>query len=189
MIRLNLLPWREDRRRERKQQFQRQLGLMGALGLSVVLAVFVINTSCIGLQEERNQLLSAEIAKLDVRLREIQQLQQQIATLNARRAAVERLQSGRTYPVRLLDELATRVPQGIALKSVKQTDKLTLIGVAQSNARVSELLRALNTDITWLGQPELGETKSANLGQGRDAKKIVEFSISLHQPTPEEKLK
>ena len=64
MIRLNLLPWREDRRRERKQQFQRQLGLMGALGLSVVLAVFVINTSCIGLQEERNQLLSAEIAKL-----------------------------------------------------------------------------------------------------------------------------
>jgi type IV pilus assembly protein PilN len=109
--------------------------------------------------------------------------------LNARRAAVERLQSGRTYPVRLLDELATRVPQGIALKSVKQTDKLTLIGVAQSNARVSELLRALNTDITWLGQPELGEIKSANLGQGRDAKKIVEFSISLHQRTPEEKLK
>jgi len=100
MIRLNLLPWREDRRRERKQQFQRQLGLMGALGLSVVLAVFVINTSCIGLQEERNQLLSAEIAKLDVSLREIQQLQQQIASLNARRTAVERLQIGRTYPVR-----------------------------------------------------------------------------------------
>jgi len=189
MIRLNLLPWREDRRRERKQQFQRQLGLMGALGLSVVLAVFVINASCIGLQEERNQLLSAEIAKLDVRLREIQQLQQQIAALNARRAAVERLQSGRTYPVRLLDELATRVPQGVALKSVKQADKLTLSGIAQSNARVSELLRALNTDVTWLGQPELGEIKSANLGQGRDAKKIVEFSISFQQRKPEEKLK
>ena len=189
MIRLNLLPWREDRRRERKQQFQRQLGLMAVLGLSVVLAVFVINTSYIGSQEERNQLLTAENIKLDTHLREIQQLQQQIAALNARRAAVERLQGGRTYPVRLLDELATRVPQGVALKSVKQTDKLTLSGIAQSNARVSELLRALNTEGTWLGQPELGEIKSATLGQGRDAKKIVEFSISLQQSTPEEKLK
>lgn len=189
MIRLNLLPWREERRRERKQQFQRQIGLMAALGLSVVLAVFVINTHSIGLQEERNQLLSVENTKLDERLHEIRQLQQQIAALNARRAAVERLQSGRTYPVRLLDELATRVPQGVALKSVKQTDKLTLSGIAQSNARVSELLRALNADVTWLGQPELGEIKSANLGQGRDTKKIVEFSISLQQRTPEEKLK
>jgi type IV pilus assembly protein PilN len=189
MIRLNLLPWREERRRERKHQFQRQLGLMAALGLSVVLAVFVINTSCIALQEERNQLLSTENAKLDIRLREIKQLQQQIAALNARRAAVERLQSGRTHPVRLLDELATRVPQGVALKSVKQSDKLTLSGIAQSNARVSEFLRALTTDDGWLGQPELGEIKSANLGQGRDTKKIVEFSISLQQRASEEKLK
>lgn len=189
MIRLNLLPWREERRRERKQQFQRQLGLMAVLGLSVVLAVFAINASFIGLQEERNQLLSSENAKLDGHLREIQQLQQQIAALKARRAAVERLQSGRSYPVRLLDELATRVPQGVALKSVKQTEKLALNGIAQSNARVSELLRALNTDAAWLGQPELGEIKSANVGQGRDAKKIVEFSISLEQRTPEEKLK
>ncbi|NDC08776.1 MAG: fimbrial assembly protein [Oxalobacteraceae bacterium] len=172
MIRLNLLPWREERRRERKQQFQRQLGLMAVLGLSVVLAVFAINTRCIGLQEERNQLLSTENAKLDVHLREIQQLQQQIAALNARRSAVERLQSGRTYPVRLLDELANRVPQGVA-----------------SNARVSELLRALNTDAAWMGQPELGEIKSANLGQGRDARKIVEFSISLEQRTTEKGLK
>ena len=189
MIRLNLLPWREERRRERKQQFQRQLGLMAVLGLSVVLAMFAINTSRISLQEERNQLLNAENAKLDVHLREIQQLQQQIAALNARRNAVERLQSGRTYPVRLLDELANRVPQGVALKSVKQTDKLTLSGIAQSNARVSELLRALNTDAAWMGQPELGEIKSANLGQGRDARKIVEFSISLEQRTTEQVLK
>lgn len=179
MIRLNLLPWREERRRERKQQFQRQLGLMAALGLSVVLAVFVINTSCIGLQEERNQLLSTENAKLDIHLREIQELQKQIAALNARRVAVERLQSGRAYPVRLFDELANRVPQGVALKAVKQNDKLTLIGIAQSNARVSELLRALNTDAAWLGQPELGEIKSAALGQGRDVKKLSSSASAL----------
>jgi len=168
VIRLNLLPWREERRRERKQQFQRQLGLMSVLGLSVVLAGYVIN------------------AKLDIRLREIQQLQAQIAGLNARRAAVERLQNGRAHPVRLLDELATRVPQGVALKSLKQTDKLTLNGIAQSNARVSELLRALHTEANWLGWPELGEIKSANLGQGRDAKKVVEFNISLEQHAPKE---
>jgi type IV pilus assembly protein PilN len=185
VIRLNLLPWREERRRERKQQFQRQLGLMSVLGLSVVLAGYVINAGHISQQEERNQLLSTENAKLDIRLREIQQLQAQIAGLNARRAAVERLQNGRAYPVRLLDELATRVPQGVALKSLKQTDKLTLNGVAQSNARVSELLRALHTEVNWLGWPELGEIKSANLGQGRDAKKVVEFNISLKQHASE----
>lgn len=186
MIRLNLLPWREDRRRERKQQFQRQLGLMSMLGLSVVLAGYAINAGRISQQEERNQLLSTENAKLDTRLREIQQLQAQIAGLNARRAAVERLQNGRAFPVRLLDELATRVPQGVALKSLKQTDKLTLNGIAQSNARVSELLRALHTEANWLGWPELGEIKSANLGQGRDAKKVVEFNISLEQHAPKE---
>ncbi len=189
MIRLNLLPWREERRRERKRQFQRQLGLMSLLGLSVVLAVYVINASYISQQEERNQLLSSENAKLDTRLREIQQLQQQIAALNARRSAVERLQNGRTYPVRLLDELANRVPQGVALRSLKQTDKLALNGIAQSNARVSTFLRALHTDPDWLGRPVLGEIKSANIGQGRDAKKVVEFSISLEPHTAEETLK
>lgn len=189
MIRLNLLPWREQRRRERKQQFQRQLGLVAVLALSVVLAVFVANLQTIAAQEARNQLLSSENAKLDIHIREIKQLEQQIAALNARRAAVDQLQTGRAYPVHMLDELATRVPQGMALRSIKQSDGLTLGGIAQSNARVSEFLRALNGSADWLGQPELGESKSANLGQGRDVKKIVEFSIRLEPRVPEQKPK
>lgn len=179
MIRLNLLPWREQRRRERKQQFQRQLGLVAVLALSVVLAVFLANAGQIAIQWERNQLLTKENAQLDASIREIKELEQQIASLNARRLAVEQLQHGRAYPVRLLDELARCVPQGVALRSLKQSDGLVLSGVAQSNARVSEFLHALDDHASWFGQPELGEIKAANFGQGRDAKKVVEFSIRL----------
>lgn len=189
MIRLNLLPWREQRRRERKQQFQRQLGLVAALALSVVFAVFIANARTIAAQEARNHLLSSGNAKLDIQIREIRQLEQQIAVLNARRAAVDQLQTGRAYPVRMLDELVTRVPQGVALRSIKQADGLTLSGVAQSNARVSEFLRALDSSAEWLGQPELGEIKSANFGQGRDAKKVVEFNIRLEPRVPPQKPK
>ena len=109
MIRLNLLPWREQRRRERKQQFQRQLGLVAALALSVVFAVFIANARTIAAQEARNHLLSSGNAKLDIQIREIRQLEQQIAALNARRAAVDQLQTGRAYPVRMLDELVTQI--------------------------------------------------------------------------------
>jgi len=189
MIRLNLLPWREQRRRERKQQFQRQLGLVVALALSVVLAVFLVNAGRIAIQSERNQLLSKENALLDSSIREIKQLEQQIASLNARRAAVEQLQNGRAYPVCLLDELAHRLPQGVVLRSLKQSDGLLLNGVAQSNARVSEFLHVLDDRASWFGQPELGEIKSANLGQGRDSKKVVEFSIRLNRQNADQKSK
>ena len=189
MIRLNLLPWREQRRRERKQQFQRQLGLVSVLALSIVLAVFLANAGRIAIQSERNQLLSKENALLDASIREIKQLEQQIASLNARRAAVEQLQNGRAYPVRLLDELAHRVPQGIALRLLKQSDGLMLNGVAQSNARVSEFLHGLDDLASWFGQPELVEIKSANLGQGRDSKKVVEFSIRLTPQGADQKSK
>jgi type IV pilus assembly protein PilN len=189
MIRLNLLPWREALRRERKQQFQRQLGLVAVLALSVVLAIFMVNAGLLNAQIERNQLLTAENAKLDASIGEIKQLETHIAALNARRIAVDHLQTGRGFPVRMLDTFATRVPQGIALKSIKQTDALALSGVAQSNVRVSEFLRGLDEVADWLGQPELSEIKSANLGQGRDAKKVFEFSIRLLPVAAEEKSK
>jgi type IV pilus assembly protein PilN len=95
MIRLNLLPWREALRRERKQQFQRQLGLVAVLALSVVLAIFMVNAGLLNAQIERNQLLTAENAKLDASIGEIKQLETHIAALNARRIAVDQLQTGR----------------------------------------------------------------------------------------------
>ena len=187
MIRINLLPWREQRRYERKQQFHRQLGLVAVLALSVVLAIFLTNARHIAAQDARNQLLGNENVKLDIHIREVQQLEQQIAALNTRRMAVDQLQRGRAYPVHLLAELVRQVPQGVALRSVKQSDGITLNGVAQSNARISAFLHALQSSAEWLGQPELGEIKSASLGQGRDAKKIVEFSIKLEPQAPNQK--
>lgn len=178
MMALNLLPWREEQRRERKRQFTRLLGLAGALGLVIVLAMFAVNSGRIALQDARNQLLSAEIAALDASLREIRHLKQQIEALEARRAAVARLQASRTLPVHLLDEVVNRVPQGVMLKSLKQSDRLSLAGYAQSNGRVSELLRSLEAGADWLGQPELVEIKSASLGQGRDARRLFEFTIA-----------
>jgi type IV pilus assembly protein PilN len=188
MMTLNLLPWREARRRERKRQFNRLLGLAAVLGLVIVLAVFIVNRERVALQEERNQILAAENAALDAGIREIRSLKQQIDVLEARRRSVEQLQASRTLPVHLMDELVSRVPQGVMLKSVKQLDRLSLTGYAQSNGRVSELLRSLETGVQWLGQAELVEIKSASLGQGKDARRVFEFSISAGSSgTPETK--
>ena len=187
MIRLNLLPWRDERRRERKRQFKRLLGLAATLGLVIVLAMFAINGGRIALQDARNQTLRSENAALDASLREIRNLKQQLDALDARRASVERLQASRKAPVHLFDELVNRVPQGVMLKSVKQSERLSLTGYAQSNGRVSEMLRSLDGGADWLGQPELVEIKSANLGQGRDARRVFEFAIALQPRAPTEK--
>ena len=179
MTRLNLLPWRDERRRERKRQFQRLLGLAATLGLVIVIAIFAVNGGRIALQEARNQMLTAENSALDISIREIRDLRQQIEALDARRASVERLQASRKSPVHLLDELVNRLPQGVILKSLKQGERLSLTGYAQSNGRVSELLRMLEAGAEWLGHPELVEIKSASLGQGRDARRLFEFTISM----------
>lgn len=177
----NLLPWREERRRERQRQFKSLLGLAGVLGLAIVLAVFVINQRRLAQQRDRQQLLVAEIAVLDARINEIHTLRDQIATLMARRDAVQRLQHARSTPVRFFDELASRIPQGVMLKSMQQAGRITLSGFAQSGARVSELLRAL-TGGASISNPELVEIKSATLGQGREAKRVFEFSIAMDAP-------
>lgn len=175
----NLLPWRAERRRRRTQEFHRWLALAALLGGSVVFGVFVINAGRLTVQHDRNQRLEAENAALDERIRQVRNLQQEIEALNARRASVERLQAGRIVAVHLLDELAERVPQGVVLKSLKQTERTLLTGHAQSNARVSELLRAIGTQPGWLGHPELVEVKAGATGQGRDSRRVVEFAIAL----------
>ncbi len=132
-------------------------------------------------------MLTSENAALDISIREIRNLKQQIDALNARRAAVERLQASRQGPVHVLDELVNRLPQGVMLKSVKQSERLSVTGYAQSNGRVSDLLRALEGGADWLGQPELIEIKSASLGQGRDARRLFEFTIALEKTAVPEK--
>ncbi len=178
----NLLPWREERRQRRKQEFLRWLTLASLLGGSVVFAVFAVNAGRLAVQHDRNQRLESENVALDQRIREVRDLKKDIEALNARRASVERLQAGRVVAVHLLDELVERVPQGVVLKSLKQTDRILMTGHAQSNARVSELLQALGGQTRWLGPPELVEVKAGVNGQGRDARRVVEFAIELGVP-------
>ncbi len=174
----NLLPWRDAQRRERRRQFHSLLGLAAVFGLVIVLAGYVFNQRRLAQQRERVQLLVNEIAALDARIGEVRKLRDAIASLSARRDAVQRLQRVRTVPVRLLDELTAKVPSGVMLKSLQQAERITLAGYAQSSARIAELLRALSV-ATSVSQPELVEIKAATLGQGRDAKRVVEFTIAM----------
>ncbi len=178
MAGFNLLPWRDARRRERRRQFMSLLSLTAVLALAVVLAMFVIQQRQLSQQRERQQMLATEIEQLNRRISEIRTLREQVEGLMTRREAVERLQQARIAPVRFLDELVSHVPQGVMLKSLQQAGRITLSGYAQSGARVSELLRALS-GLTAAHQPELVEIKSATLGQGRDAKRVFEFSIAM----------
>ena len=179
MIAFNLLPWREAQRREQKRLFNGLLVLSALCGLMVVLIVSAVNAAQLSTQQTRNALLQSENRVLDNRLREIKGLRQDIEALTARQHAVESLQSDRARPVHLLDELAMRVPSGVALKSIKQTDHLVLTGLAQSNARVSELLRNLSQSSPWFGKAELVEIKATSLGQGKEARKVYEFNVTI----------
>lgn len=186
MIRFNFLPWREDERRQKRQLFQRQMALGGALGLTIVFVVWFVNERHLQTQTERNRLLTSQIALLDTRLQEIASLRRDIQALQSRQHAVESLQSGRHQPVQLFQALAEGIPEGVMLKSLAQGDRLTLSGYAVSNGRVSELLRNLDPERTRLptAQPELVEIKSASLGEGREVRKVSEFMITLPPAKP-----
>jgi type IV pilus assembly protein PilN len=184
MILFNLLPWREERRRERQRAFVASMLLAAVLGLAVVLLLSFWNAAKLSAQAERHQLLKADIAQLDVRIREIAGLRQEIDALKARQKAVENLQANRNLPVYLMDEMTALVPVGVVLKSLRQADNILVSGYAQSNERVSEFMRNLGKQGHWLTQPELVEIKSATLGQGKDQRKVFEFTLSINWARP-----
>ncbi|MDR3214327.1 MAG: PilN domain-containing protein [Azoarcus sp.] len=145
MIRINLLPHREEKRRERRQQFYVVFVLMLVLGAAVWFLVHMVNAGNIGSQEARNRYIQEENAKLDKVIADIKDLRGQIDRLTARKQVIETLQSNRAETVHLFNELIARVPPGVYLTSVAQTDNtITLKGYAQSNARVSQLMSSLN---------------------------------------------
>lgn len=189
MILINLLPHREAARKRQKEQFFTQLGLSALLGGIICGAVFTWYQGQIASQQERNAFLQAEITRLDAEIKDIAGLQREIASLRARQTAVEDLQSDRNIPVHLLDELVTQLPDGIYLKSMKHENQSVLLnGVAQSQERVSDLLRNLGNNSQWLGRPELIEIVSSSVAlTGRDQRRIFNFSIrvSLKRPAPE----
>lgn len=180
MVKINLLPHREVRRKERKTAFFAMLIVSAFAGGLFVLAVGGVIAARISSQSERNAYIQAENAKLDVQIKEIATLKQEIEGLKARQQAVEDLQSDRNQPVYLMDELVKRVPEGIYLKSFKQAgQRVALNGYAQSNERVSELLRNLGNSSPWLERPDLVEIRAVSLGQGKDMRRVFEFTVNV----------
>lgn len=179
MILINLLPHREATRKRRKEQFFTQLGLSALLGGVICGAVFVWYQDRIAEQEERNAFLKRESALLDVEIKDIAGLQTEIASLRARQTAVEDLQGDRNMPVHLLEELVSELPDGIFLKSMKQEEQSVLLtGVAQSQERVSDLLRSLSNKTQWLVKPELVEIVAANASVSqREQRRVSNFII------------
>ncbi len=188
-IRINLLPHREQKRLARQRQFISLAIGLAVLGLSVVGLVHVVMAARIEDQESRNRLLKTEIAKLDEQIKQIDKLREQTQALLARKQVVETLQSNRTEAVHLLDQMVRQLPDGIYLKSVKQTGaKVTLVGFAQSNARVSTLMRNIEAS-PWLQQPELVEIKAVGAPSSREARVnefVLNFQMKRSAPPPSE---
>jgi type IV pilus assembly protein PilN len=188
MIKINLLPHREAKRKQNKNAFYRMLGLAGAFGFVIFVAVATFFVTRISDQDSRNTFIKSENDKLDQQIKEIASLKQDIDALKARQQAVEDLQSDRNQPVYLMDELVKQVPEGMFLHSFKQEgQKVSLSGSAMSNERVSELLHNLTYSSQWLEKPDLIEIRSGTIGQGKDVKKVFEFTMAVGIKRPRDK--
>ncbi|HSR63724.1 MAG TPA: PilN domain-containing protein [Gammaproteobacteria bacterium] len=184
MARINLLPWREELRKEREKEFYTMLASAAVLALALWGGVHYYHTLLIDQQNARNAFLEEEITKLDKKIEEIQELEKEKERLLARMRAIEQLQGNRPLIVRLFDELVTSLPDGVSLTQVSQKDnKITIDGVAESNARVSSFMRNLESS-DWLKDPEL-EIIQAKDEQGQ---RISNFKLQFSQviPTSEE---
>jgi type IV pilus assembly protein PilN len=172
---INLLPHREERRKRARVHFAVMGGMTAALGIVIVAAGWLVLSQRISGQEDRNRFLKSEIAKLDKEIDEIKEVKDKIAALLARKQVIETLQTDRVQTVYLLDELVRQMPEGVFLRSVKQRGAaVDLVGYAQSNARVSTLMRNIESS-PWLAAPNLIEIKAVNLGKMR----ISEFNMKL----------
>ncbi|WP_101047691.1 PilN domain-containing protein [Macromonas nakdongensis] len=181
MITINLLPHREAARKKRREQFFVHLGLAAVAGLAVAAAIYAFYEARIAEQQRRNEFLQTEIRKLDVQIKEIATLQQELNSLKARQAAVESLQADRNLPVHLLNEMVTQLPEGVYLRTLRQEGMtISLTGLAQSQERVSELLRNLGGHSDWLTQPQLIEitATTATLG-ARGQRRVYNFSMRV----------
>jgi type IV pilus assembly protein PilN len=181
IVRINLLPHREERRQARQRQFVSLTAAIAVLSLAAILLVHGILKAQIDNQNSRNGLLKTEIAKLDEQIKEIDRLREQIQAVISRKQVVETLQANRSEAVHLLDQLVRQLPDGVYLRSIKQTGpKVTLIGYAQSNARVSTLMRNIEAS-PWVEKPELVEIRLVAAPGARDAAapKVSEFTLNL----------
>lgn len=183
MARVNLLPHREERRKRARQHFFVVAGGTAILGALMVVVVHGFYAAKIETQDERNRFLKSEIAKLDKEIAEIKKLKDEIQALLARKQIIETLQLDRAQTVHLLDELVRQMPEGVYLKSVQQKGlKVNVVGYAQSNARVSTLMRNIESS-PWLANPGLVEVKAATV----DKRRVSEFNLNFEVKRVEQK--
>ncbi|MDB5905504.1 MAG: type 4 fimbrial biosis protein [Betaproteobacteria bacterium] len=180
MIRINLLPHREIRRRRLQQQYFVMLGVVAAVGVAVAMLVHTSLTNSFENQQKRNAYLQAEIVKLDKEIEDIKKLKEMTASLLSRKKVVETLQSNRAEVVHLLDELTRQLPDGVYLKGIKQQgSRVTINGYTQSQARVSTLMRNLDAS-PYLENANLIEIRAVPLGTSR----INEFTLAVNIERP-----
>ncbi len=181
MILINLLPHREAARKRRRDFFNVSLAASALLGCLVAGAVFLWYQAAISAQEGTNQTLQTEIKKLEGQIKDIEGLEAEIAALRARQQSVEDLQSDRNLPVHLLTEIVNQLPDGVFVSKMVQVDQsVTFNGVAQSNERVSELLRNLSSNTPWFTKPELIEIVAGTIALSpTDSRRVSNFVIRV----------
>jgi type IV pilus assembly protein PilN len=181
VILVNLLPHREAARKRRREVFFTALGIAALVGGLICGAVYSWYLTQIENQRGKNTFLKTEVTRLETQIKDIASLQAEIAALRARQHAVEDLQGNRNLPVYLLNELVKQLPDGVYINSMKQDNQTILIsGVAQSNERVSELLRNLANNSPWLTKPELVEITASTVALSpRDQRRVSNFSMRV----------
>ena len=185
MIRINLLPHRAEKRRARQIQFGALSLISVVLGAMLVGFVHVAIGTQISYQERRNEYLKRETAVLDKQIEEIKKLREQTQSLLARKDAVEKLQSDRSVVVHLLDQMLRILPDGVYLKTLKQVGgKIDVVGYAQSNARISTLMRSIENS-KWLNSPALVEIQAASVGGARVSEFKLTFNLTKAQTKEE----
>jgi type IV pilus assembly protein PilN len=182
MIRVNLLPHRAEKRKARQIQLIAFSGISLLLGIAIVGFVHITISNQISYQERRNQYLKDQTAILDKQIDEIKKLREETDALLARKNVVENLQTTRSDVVHLLDQMLRILPDGVYLKSLKQSgNKINLVGAAQSNARVSTLMRAIE-DSPWLESPALVEIHASGGNSARESEFTLNFNLKKQAP-------
>ena len=181
MILINLLPHREAARKLRREVFYAGLGASAVAGAVIAGGIWLWYGAQISSQQERNQILQSEIQKLEAQIKDIATLQAEIQALRARQQAVEDLQADRNMPVHLLNEMVRLLPDGVYFTNMKQTnDTVAVAGIAQSNERVSELLRNLAGGSQWITRPELIEIVAGRVAlTPKDERPVQNFKVTV----------
>jgi type IV pilus assembly protein PilN len=183
VILINLLPHREAARKKRQDIFNVSLAISAVAGGLAAGLIFLWIQGQISFQQDQNRILVTEIKKLDAQIKDIAVLEQEIAALRARQQAVENLQADRNLPVHLLTEMVKQLPEGVYLVNLKQDNQLiTIQGIAQSNERVSELLRNLANNTPWFAKPQLVEIVAGNVTlSAKEQRRVANFTVRVTQ--------